>query len=121
MKRTSPEFNSIPLQTEDSGLTPSASFYHRNDCRLCHSNHLSLVFSLAPTPPANDFVKEEDLDKPQKSFPLDIFFCENCAHVQLLDVVDPTLLFRNYVYVSGTSPVFVRHFNDYANEMMQRF
>ena len=39
--------------------------------------------------------------------------------MQLLDVVDPVLLFRNYVYVSGTSPVFVDHFRRYA-ESMQR-
>ena len=34
--------------------------------------------------------------------------------MQLLDVVDPAVLFENYVYVSGTSPLFVRHFEDYA-------
>lgn len=69
---------------------------------------------MAPTPPANAFVGKEDLSEAQQTFPLDIFFCENCHHVQLLDVVDPAVLFENYVYVSGTSPVFVKHFADYA-------
>ena len=35
--------------------------------------------------------------------------------MQLLDVVDPRLLFEHYVYVSGTSPSFVRHFEEYSD------
>ncbi|MBT4933369.1 MAG: class I SAM-dependent methyltransferase [Rhodospirillaceae bacterium] len=88
--------------------------HRRTTCRLCGSSHLSEVLSLAPTPPANAFVAEDQLDKIQPTFPLDVFFCEDCHHVQLLDVVNPAVLFENYVYVSGTSPVFVNHFEDYA-------
>ena len=79
------------------------------------------MVSLTPTPPANAFVAPEDLDKAQAVYPLDVFFCETCAHVQLLDVVDPAALFEDYVYVSGTSPVFVRHFQDYARDILDRF
>jgi SAM-dependent methyltransferase len=35
----------------------------------------------------------------------------------LLDVVDPRILFSHYVYVSGTSPSFVRHFEKYAADV----
>ena len=52
---------------------------------------------------------------------MDLFFCQGCAHLQLLDVVDPGVLFRDYVYASGTSPVFVRHFQDYASWICSRF
>ncbi len=61
-----------------------------------------------------------EADKEQALFPLDVFFCEDCFHVQLLDVVEPKVLFENYVYVSGTSPVFVKHFEDYAADVMGR-
>lgn len=95
---------------------------HRRDtCRLCGSRDLRLVLQLAPTPPANAFVPAGEVGKPQERFPLDVFFCQRCAHVQLLDVVDPRLLFENYVYVSGTSPVFVKHFEDYARDVRARF
>jgi len=93
----------------------------RNTCRLCASIHLTEVLSLTPTPPANAFVADTALDKKQPTFPLDLFFCEDCAHVQLLDVVDPEPLFVNYVYVSGTSPVFVKHFQDYASFIAEYF
>lgn len=99
----------------------SDSCRRRADCRLCGGKRLTLAFSLAPTPPANAFVPASALDAPQATFPLDVFFCEDCAHVQLLDVVDPRLLFEHYVYVSGTSPVFVKHFRDYAGHAARRF
>jgi SAM-dependent methyltransferase len=99
-----------------------ASLHHRREtCRLCGGRRLTMALSLVPTPPANAFVAAERRAEPQAVFPLDLFFCEDCAHLQLLDVVDPRLLFENYVYVSGTSPVFVRHFEDYAADVLARF
>jgi SAM-dependent methyltransferase len=95
--------------------------HRRKTCRLCGEGKLTLVLELAPTPPANAFVSRDELDKPQPSFPLDVFFCEDCFHVQLLDVVDPSVLFENYVYVSGTSPSFVAHFENYAKGILDQF
>ncbi|NQV83955.1 MAG: class I SAM-dependent methyltransferase [Rhodospirillales bacterium] len=93
----------------------------REICRLCGGSDLTLVLALTPTPPANAFVDDAAKSKPQACFPLDVFFCETCNHVQLLDVVDPAVLFENYVYVSGTSPSFVKHFDDYASALIDRF
>ena len=100
---------------------PKAIACHRRDtCRLCGRSELELVLALAPTPPANAFVAEEALDAPQQVFPLDVFLCKDCTHLQLLDVVDPAVLFESYVYVSGTSPVFVDHFRRYADDVITR-
>ena len=57
----------------------------------------------------------------QPLFPLDLFLCLSCGHVQLLDVIDPIVLYEHYVYVSGTSPVFVRHFKEYADYVIGAF
>ena len=100
-------------------MTPTC--HRRTTCRLCGEQHLSEVLSLAPTPPANAFVSKDQLAETQVTFPLDVFFCEDCHHVQLLDVVDPAVLFENYVYVSGTSPVFVKHFEDYARYVIDTY
>lgn len=97
------------------------SMRRRMTCRLCGGGDLEKVLALTPTPPANAFVSAEQLSENQPVFPLDLFMCGNCAHVQMLDVVDPAVLFENYVYVSGTSPLFVRHFEDYANSLIERF
>ena len=50
-----------------------------------------------------------------------LFFCNNCNHVQLTDVVDLKGTFSNYVYVSGTSPVFVNHFKNYAKTIIKEY
>ncbi|MGQ0677793.1 MAG: methyltransferase domain-containing protein [Rhodospirillales bacterium] len=100
-------------------MTPSCR--RRTTCRLCGSSALDKVMQLTPTPPANAFVTKEKLGEAQAAFPLDLHLCGDCAHAQLPDVVDPEILFRNYVYVSGTSPVFVEHFRRYAEDMQARF
>ena len=95
--------------------------YRRSTCRLCEGKRLSNVLSLRATPLANAFVNQEALGSEQPVYPLDVFFCEECGHLQLLDVVDPRVLYQHYVYVSGTSPVFVRHFEQYARNVVERF
>ncbi|MBB54105.1 MAG: SAM-dependent methyltransferase [Magnetovibrio sp.] len=99
----------------------SVGHYRRGTCRLCGGHRLTEVLSLRPTPPANAFITERELGKAQDVYPLDVYFCEDCAHVQLLDVVDPALLFGNYVYVSGTSPVFIQHFKSYAEAIASAY
>lgn len=95
--------------------------HRRLTCALCNSSRLEQVLELEPSPPANSFVPRERLDEVQQKFPLDVAICGDCNHVQLLDVVDPRILFENYVYVSGTSPVFVDHFRRYAADIAERF
>ncbi len=79
------------------------------------------VFSLTPTPPANAFVPLEKTGSAQEKFPLDLHFCNDCKHLQLVNVVSPDVLFRDYVYVSGTSPVFVKHFENYATSVINDY
>ncbi len=93
----------------------------RERCALCNAERLDVVLRLAPTPPANEFVSEADVDHPQERFPLTLLLCTGCGHLQLAEIVGPARLFRNYVYVSGTSPVFVSHFDRYAQEVISRF
>jgi len=94
--------------------------HRRSRCRLCNGDGLESVLSLTPTPPANAFVSAEQVKTPQACFPLDIYFCHDCGHSQLLDVVDPGAMFGHYVYVSGTSPKFVAHFVEYAQDVIER-
>lgn len=93
----------------------------RANCRVCLGTDLQEVLSLGSTPPANAFLKKEDLNKNEPFFPLTLDFCNNCGFVQLRDIVSPELLFRNYVYVSSTSPVFVAHFEELAAMIKNRF
>src|SRR3990167_10571462 len=90
-------------------------------CRVCKSTKLINVLQFGMTPLANAFIKKEQLDLPEVFYPLEVYFCENCTFLQLGHVVSPELLFKNYVYVSSTSPVFANHFKEFATQMIKRF
>lgn len=91
------------------------------NCRVCKKTNFTKVFDFGPTPPANAFLKKEQLDRGELYFPLEVYFCNNCSFLTLGHVVSQKLLFSNYVYVSSTSQVFVKHFEDFANSISSRF
>lgn len=99
----------------------SASCHRRRTCRICGETNLTQVLSFGATPLANAFLTRDALDAGEEWFPLDVFLCCDCGLLQLLDVVDPALLFRNYLYVSSTSPSFVKHFEDYAAAVIEQW
>ena len=89
---------------------------------MCDSKLLTKTVSLAPTPPGNDFLTQAELGRHEPVYPLDLYFCEGCHHVQLGHVVNPKILYqKNYTYVSATSPQFVNHLKTYALDMIERF
>ncbi len=94
--------------------------YKRTNCRLCLSSNLQLLFALTPTPPAEWYFVGEDRKATTVSFPLDLYFCEDCKHIQLLDVLDPEDLFANYFYESNTSPGLVNHFAEYSRVVSEK-
>lgn len=85
-------------------------------CRICKSSLIKFL-SLGSMPLANSFLSKEDLDKEEKSFPLETCFCNKCKLVQLSYVVDPEIMFRNYVYVSSTTKTFQQHFTKMAEDI----
>ncbi len=98
------------------------SYYFRDTCRMCGGEVLSKTVSLTPTPPGNDFLAKEELGKDEQVYPLDLYFCKDCHHVQLGHPVDPEILYqKNYTYVSATSAQFIHHLQTYATDMIERF
>jgi len=93
-----------------------------NECRICKSKNLKQFLNLGEMPPANSFLKEKDLTEQELKFPLRVLFCGECGLSQLGEVVNPDLLFRNYVYLSSGMPKkFSEHFKNYADEIVSRF
>lgn len=90
-------------------------------CRGCHSKKMSKVLSLGKSPLANSFLRIEELEMKEAFFSLYLNLCKNCGLVQLADVVNPDLMFKNYLYVSSTSKSFVKHFEKFAGEIYKRF
>jgi len=69
-------------------------------------------------PRAGAYIKKEDLGKPEILYPLDIYFCEDCYSVQLLDIIPRETLFDDYRYLSSVASASVlEHFNSYSKEI----
>ena len=81
-------------------------------CRACGSDDLRLVLDLNDQPLANSFTKDKDEELPY--FPLKLNLCDKCYHLQLSVKVNPDLLFKNYLYVSGTSQSLHNYFHNFA-------
>ena len=71
-----------------------SGYYFRDSCRMCGEVSLTMGMSLTPTPPGNDFHSKEELGREEPIYPLDLYFCEDCYHVQLGHVVDPQILYQ---------------------------
>jgi hypothetical protein len=99
-----------------------SEYYKRESCRMCDGASLLRVMSLKETPPGNDLITKQEIGRVEKSYPLDLNFCEDCFHVQLGHVVNPKILYqKNYSYVSSTSQHFVKHLSTYAQSVISKF
>ena len=63
---------------------------------------------------------EDRRDESLERYPLELFLCAECGHVQMLDVIDPEVLFGNYEYVTSSSPGLVKHFQDHAAIVIEK-
>lgn len=102
-------------------MQKNPEIFKKTACRVCTQNHLKKVLSLGPTPPANAFLTETQTNIGEKFYPLDVYFCTDCGFLQLGHVISPEILFGNYLYVSSTSQVFVKHFQNLAEHLYPLF
>jgi SAM-dependent methyltransferase len=93
----------------------------RTICRLCNSDDLVLVLPIRPSPIADAFVSEENKNIVQPLISLDLYQCQCCGHVQNLDIVNPDLLFREYIFTTSSSAGLVEHFKKYAEDVVKDF
>lgn len=96
-------------------------YIKKNSCLVCEGKRLTKILSLGKTALANAYLTKEKLSKDEIKVPLNLYFCQNCNLVQLLDIVDRKLLFEKYAYFSSASPQLIEHFTKYANLIYKRF
>lgn len=82
-------------------------------CLACGGSNLETILDLGDQPLANSFIKDPTL--PEDKFPLELNVCRNCWHCQLSYAVNPDLMFKDYLYVSGTSKTLKDYMDWFAN------
>jgi SAM-dependent methyltransferase len=94
------------------------NFINRDKCRLCDSNQLQIFFKLEPTPQANHFVK---IPIAQPVIPLDICICNNCKHIQLVQILQQSFQFSHYLYITSACPSMVTHITSNIDCFLKNF
>lgn len=80
-----------------------------------------MALDLGLQPLANSYLTNEDAA--EDKYPLAVNLCRNCYHLQLTHTVDPTTIYKNYLYVTGTTKTmkdYSEWFAEYVIEKMTR-
>ncbi len=78
-----------------------------------------LVLPMGDHPPANMFLRAEDRENPQPSFPLNTQACLDCGLIQVADQVPPDF-FTDYLYVPSGAATMHTHFAELAQVVVDR-
>ena len=96
----------------------TAQVFHRTTCRLCESPNVELVVKLEPIPLSENYCDDSETGKSAARYPVDLYMCADCGHVQQLDVVDSKSLWESYTYYSGEAKGMPEHFNQVAAKII---
>ena len=90
-------------------------------CRHCGSSSLHTFLDLGFAPLSNAYLTAEDLQKPEKYFPLKVMVCDQCWLVQTEDFVGASDIFNaEYAYFSSTSTSWLEHARQYTSQIIER-
>ena len=90
-------------------------------CRSCGSSALTELIAFGRTPLADRLLRADQLDEPELSADLTLVICDDCALAQIVETVDPEVLFfSEYPYFSSVSPSLMQHFRESALGIIDR-
>jgi SAM-dependent methyltransferase len=87
-------------------------------CRSCGETGLRKILSLGRTPLANSLLSWEQLEQPERTYPLDLVFCPACTLVQITETVPPEDLFKEYLYYSSFADTVLRQAQTTAGRLI---
>ena len=81
-------------------------------CLACGSGNIHLALDLGEQPLANSY-KNTSHEK-EDAYPLAVNLCHDCFHLQLSHTVDPEIIYKNYLYATGTNETIKRYCDWFA-------
>lgn len=90
---------------------------HLAHCRACLSPAPYMFLAMGDHPPANMFVRAENLGDIQPAFALDTQACLECGLIQVADQI-PADFFRHYLYVPSGAATMHDHFGALAPRLV---
>jgi SAM-dependent methyltransferase len=92
-----------------------------NPCRFCGVPLRHTFVDLGMSPLCESYLSEMDLKRGEAYYPLHAYVCERCFLVQLEEYESAENIFSDYAYFSSYSDSWLRHCENYCDQMMKRF
>jgi len=86
-------------------------------CLACGSDDIHTALDLGQQPLANSY--RDSADATEDRYPLAVSLCHDCFHLQLNHTVDPAIIYKNYLYATGTNQTiqdYCKWFADFCLE-----
>jgi hypothetical protein len=91
------------------------------NCRHCGATLEHQFLDLGFAPPSNAYLEAQDLQRPERTYPLKLYVCTTCWLVQTEDYAGAGELFRpDYAYFSSVSSTWLEHARRHAEAMIAR-
>ena len=92
----------------------------RIKCLCCNSSNNVMVLKLVDSPLTDAYTKTTNISLNKKTYPLELYLCEDCSHLQLGIQVPPEESYTEYIYNSKVTPGLNKSFIDYAETLAKR-
>ena len=73
-----------------------------NTCRVCKRG-IKKIIDYGKQALVGTYERNKKNLNSEKKFPLTLNFCQNCSHVQIKEILEPNILFKNYAWETGVS------------------
>jgi len=82
-------------------------------CKFCKSDNIELIIDFHKVALAGGFLTKEQIPY-EKKYDQQLYFCKDCYLLQIINYVDPKVLFNDYFYFSSAINTLKNHFKEFA-------
>lgn len=94
---------------------------HIGFCQICAARDLQQVLDMGFFAPCDSLLTQEQLKRPERSYPLNLVRCSECGLVQIDYAVDPReLFFAEYPYRSGITETLRKNLHGLSARMVEK-
>jgi hypothetical protein len=89
-------------------------------CRICRSEDYSLILDYGPVALAGELHSSLEEATKEKKYPLSLVFCNSCSHIQIREILDPTILFTDYAWQTGVGTSIIKYCREFAEHVAEK-
>ena len=95
---------------------------HIDRCQVCNSSKLNLILDLGHQPLCDSLLTKEMLNQQETTYPLRMFWCEECSLAQIDYCVDGSVVYHpDYPYRTGVTKELVEYQNCMSKSLISKY